>query len=241
MVHMVSVDVQVQLPKLGLIQLLRNAEDNQYPAGTPPSLEFVITSKDLTATGASATLLVFNNEKGFTSKDLTATGASATLLVFNNEKGFTPANIESICRVGKSTKKGCRNRGYIGEKGIGFKSVFLVSSQPHVFSNGYQIRFNEEPCPECNIGYIVPEWVEDNLMLSNIKQVYGPSTKLPTTTIILPLKDGKVAAVKQQLSKMHPEILLFLSKIKQLAVREENDDPRLNTVSQPSQVRRMLR
>ncbi|ONK58565.1 uncharacterized protein A4U43_C09F14380 [Asparagus officinalis] len=194
-----------------LMELIQNAEDNEYPAGTPPSLEFLITSKDLAATGASA-----------------------TLLVFNNEKGFSPANIESICRVGKSTKKGCRNRGYIGEKGIGFKSVFLVSSQPHVFSNGYQIRFNEEPCPECNIGYIVPEWVEDNLMLSNIKQVYGPSTKLPTTTIILPLKVGKVAAVKQQLSKMHPEILLFLSKIKQLAVREENDDPRLNTVSQIS-------
>ena len=41
--------------------------------------------------------------------------------------------------------------------GIGFKSVFLISSQPHIFSNGYQIKFNEKPCPECNIGYIVPE------------------------------------------------------------------------------------
>uniref|UniRef100_A0A0D9XSE3 Uncharacterized protein n=1 Tax=Leersia perrieri TaxID=77586 RepID=A0A0D9XSE3_9ORYZ len=41
--------------------------------------------------------------------------------------------------------------------GIGFKSVFLISRQPHIFSNGYKIKFNEEPSSECNIGYIVPE------------------------------------------------------------------------------------
>lgn len=117
--------------------------------------------------------------------------------------------------------------------GIGFKSVFLISSQPHIFSNGYQIKFNEEPCQECNIGYIVPEWVE-HPSLSDIEQVYGPSKTLPTTTIILPLKADKVQPVKDQLSKMHPEILLFLSKIKKLAVREVNDDPRLSTVSQIS-------
>jgi hypothetical protein len=52
-----------------------------------------------------------------TSKDITGCGASSTLLIFNNERGFSATNIESICRVGKSTKKGNRHRGYIGEKG----------------------------------------------------------------------------------------------------------------------------
>ena len=28
--------------------------------------------------------------------------------------------------------------------GIGFKSVFLITSQPYIFSNGYQIKFNEK-------------------------------------------------------------------------------------------------
>ena len=72
----------------------QNAEDNAYFEGVDPSLEFVITSEDITATGAPATLLIFNNEKGFLSK-----------------------NIDSICSVGRSTKKGNRKRGYIGEKG----------------------------------------------------------------------------------------------------------------------------
>jgi len=72
----------------------QNAEDNKYVEGVNPSLEFIITSKDITATSAPA-----------------------TLLIFNNEKGFAPENIDSICSVGKSTKKGNRSSGYIGEKG----------------------------------------------------------------------------------------------------------------------------
>nr|KAJ0204061.1 hypothetical protein LSAT_V11C500233080 [Lactuca sativa] len=185
-----------------------NAEDNEYPKEVDPSLEFVITSKDITNTGAPATLLIFNNEKGFLSK-----------------------NIDSICSVGRSTKKGLRKCGYIGEKGIGFKSVFLITAQPYIFSNGYQIRFNEKPCQQCNLGYIVPEWVEGDSMLSAIQRVYGSASPLPTTTLVLPLKPEKVKAVKDQLSSIHPEVLLFLSKIRWLSVREVNEDSRLNTVS----------
>ncbi|KAI8017382.1 Protein NO VEIN [Camellia lanceoleosa] len=185
--------------------MFQNAEDNEYREGVQPSLEFVTTSRDITATGTSA-----------------------TLIVFNNERGFPPKNVESICSIGRSTKKGHRKHGYIGEKGIGFKSVFLIAAQPYIFSNGYQIRFNEQPCPQCKVGYIVPEWVDDNPTLSTVKEIYGG---LPTTTIVLPLKPDKVQPVKQQLSTIHPEILLFLSKIKRLLVKEDNEDPRLNTVS----------
>ncbi|XP_034712061.1 uncharacterized protein LOC117934471 isoform X1 [Vitis riparia] len=189
-----------------LMELIQNAEDNEYREGVNPSLELVITSQDITDTGAPATLLIFNNEKGFSAK-----------------------NIESICSVGRSTKKVNRKQGYIGEKGIGFKSVFLITAQPYIFSNGYQIRFNEEPCSHSNLGYIVPEWVEENPSLADIKQIYGSHAVLPTTTIILPLKPDKIKPVKQQLSSIQPEVLLFLSKIKQFSVKEDNKDPRLNT------------
>ena len=77
-----------------LVVILQNAEDNEYPPNVEPSLEFVITTRDITGVGASATLLVFNNELGFTMR-----------------------NIESLCSVGRSTKKGKRQGGYIGEKG----------------------------------------------------------------------------------------------------------------------------
>ncbi|CAL5327482.1 unnamed protein product [Camellia sinensis] len=70
-----------------------HSEDNEYGEGVQPSLEFVVTSRDITAIGTSA-----------------------TLLVFNNERGFPPKNVESICSIGHSTKKGHRKRGYIGKK-----------------------------------------------------------------------------------------------------------------------------
>uniref|UniRef100_J3NDD1 Sacsin/Nov domain-containing protein n=1 Tax=Oryza brachyantha TaxID=4533 RepID=J3NDD1_ORYBR len=197
--------------KTEMVRNVENAEDNQYPPDVRPALEFVIIKKDITATGAAS-----------------------TLLVFNNEQGFSAANIESICRIGKSTKKGNRHLGYIGEKGIGFKSVFLVSSQPHIFSNGYQIKFNEEPSEDCDIGYIVPKWVDEKPSIDDIQAVYGYSKRLPTTTIILPLKSDKILPVKKELSSTHPEILLFLSKIRQLSVREVNDDPKASKLSQIS-------
>ncbi|GLJ45914.1 hypothetical protein SUGI_0966750 [Cryptomeria japonica] len=194
-----------------LMELIQNAEDNQYEPDVEPSLEFVVTSRDVTGVGAPA-----------------------TLLVFNNEKGFTPRNIESLCSVGRSTKKGKRQGGYIGEKGIGFKSVFLITNQPYIFSNGYKIRFNETPPSGIKIGYIVPEWI-DKPSVEDLKKVYGSQCKveLPNTVIILPLRAEKVEGVKDQLAHIHPEVILFMSKIKRLSVREDvrNQNPRVNAVS----------
>jgi len=110
--------------------------------------------------------------------------------------------------------------------------VFLLTAHPYIFSNGYQIRFSEKPCPHCDIGYIVPEWVEEKPTFDDIKKIYGGAAgSLPTTTLILPLKPDKVNPVKQQLSNIHPEVMLFLSKIRHLSVREDNEDPKMNTVN----------
>ena len=106
-----------------------------------------------------------------------------------------------------------------------------LNEEPYIFSNGYQIRFNEEPCPHTNLGYIIPEWVEQDPTLADIKRMCGSHAALPTTTIILPLKSDKIKAVKQQLSSIQPEVLLFLSKVKQFSVKEVNKDPSLNTVN----------
>lgn len=104
--------------------------------------------------------------------------------------------------------------------GIGFKSVFLVSSQPHVISNGFRIRLNENKDKEADVGFIVPEWVDDpsDELLS---QLFGVGLELPTTAILLPLKADKITAVQQQIAQMSPEILLFLAQIKELTIRDD--------------------
>lgn len=47
------------------------------------------------------------------------------IVILNNERGFSAENIKALCDIGNSTKKGM-SAGYIGQKGIGFKSVFRV-------------------------------------------------------------------------------------------------------------------
>jgi hypothetical protein len=50
---------------------------------------------------------------------------SNSINIYNNELGFQENNIQALCDIGKSTK-GKHQHGYIGQKGIGFKSVFTV-------------------------------------------------------------------------------------------------------------------
>ncbi|KAF0924490.1 hypothetical protein E2562_010137 [Oryza meyeriana var. granulata] len=43
--------------------------------------------------------------------------------------------------------------------------------QPHIFSNGYQMKFNEEPSEDCDIGYIVPKWVDEKPSIDDIQEL----------------------------------------------------------------------
>ena len=99
-----------------VLELLQNADDNQYQSGTVPALAFTFRSDGV--------------------------------LVGNNELGFDEANIRSLCDVAFSTKTqdkqsaGAASHVRIGEKGIGFKSVFSISDCPHIISGGFQIYFD---------------------------------------------------------------------------------------------------
>lgn len=78
----------------------------------------------------------------------------SAIQVLNNEVGFSESNIRAICDVGKSTK-GAHRSGYIGQKGIGFKSVFRITHMPAIHSNGFHICFDASSDP---IGFILPHW-----------------------------------------------------------------------------------
>ncbi|ROV88550.1 hypothetical protein VMCG_10385 [Cytospora schulzeri] len=72
-----------------------------------------------------------------------------------NEDGFTGDNLKAICSVGKSSKTGAQ--GYIGEKGIGFKSVFMVAWKVHIQSGPFSFSFTHRP-GDSGIGMITPIW-----------------------------------------------------------------------------------
>lgn len=61
-----------------------------------------------------------------------------TVTTTYNETGFTRANIRSITAIGESTKnKLLTHDSSIGEKGVGFKSLFAVASKVEICSGDY--------------------------------------------------------------------------------------------------------
>lgn len=114
-----------------VLELIQNADDNSYPD-------------------------VFSQPNSKEVPSLKFVISNTTIAVLNNEIGFQEANIRALCDVGKSTK-GAHRAGYIGQKGIGFKSVFRVSNTPEVHSNGFHVQFDATSNP---IGYILPHWIE---------------------------------------------------------------------------------
>lgn len=171
-----------------IFELIQNAEDNAYTL-SEPSLSFHLVKSDPTGTP----------------------GSNGALIVHNNEDGFSRENVDAICKVGQSTKT--KIQGYIGEKGIGFKSVFRVTSKPYIFSKGYRFCLPEHD-EMTELGYIVPQWIDD------IPKGLDPSG----TTIILPLDKPQFPyeSVEKMLLDIDPVTILFLSKLKEIVVEIES-------------------
>jgi hypothetical protein len=168
-----------------VFELIQNAEDNLYNTKITPELSFMLLNQDPTDT----------------------LGCEGCLCVINNERGFIEENIRGISGIGQSTKT--KQQGFIGEKGIGFKSVFIVSPKPHIFSNGYHFYFTDEP-GEVGLKYIVPNWVD---------QLPEIVTKNKSSTVLLlPIRKEKYKDIVENISDITPEVLLFLSKLQGLSI-----------------------
>ena len=173
-----------------ILELIQNAEDNAYQVAEP-SLSLKLLKTDLTNTN----------------------GTSGALIFQNNEVGFSAENVNAICSVGQTTKS--KVQGYIGEKGIGFKSVFRVTSIPHILSNGYSFCLPEVD-QETGLGFIVPKWID----------IPPKGTDLNQTTIILPLdkEEFNYERIETMLREIEPETILFLSKLKRLKIFTDTGD-----------------
>lgn len=61
-----------------------------------------------------------------------------------NENGFTKKDIRSITAIGESTKNQLLNQLQIGEKGIGFKSIFAVANEVKISSGDYHFSLSDK-------------------------------------------------------------------------------------------------
>jgi hypothetical protein len=174
-----------------VLELIQNADDNQYTADRLPTLRFILSPE--------------------------------RILVCNNEIGFQPSNISAICNVGTSTK-GKHKQGYAGHKGIGFKSVFMVSHRPEIHSRNYHLRFDTVDGTE-QIGYIRPIW------LDQYEEVL-PNSEEWATSIRLPIKkETRRDQLQQNFDDIQPRLLLFLNRLRQIEIINQQDSSSTNNSS----------
>ena len=123
-----------------------------------------------------------------------------------NETGFTPADIEAICRVGGSNKTA--KEGFIGAKGIGFKSVFKIAQEAHIHSPPYSFKFDKSR----ELGMIIPIWVpEEEILVDSTKDCQ-------TSILLLPPADEDFTEYLKTFKSISPTLLLFLPKLKRLEI-----------------------
>ncbi len=129
------------------------------------------------------------------------------IIVESNQDGFTETDVAQICHTGNSWKRG--RQGYVGEKGIGFKSVFKVASRVDIQSNAFSFFFeyNGGGTSEEKLGIITPIVGDDPIS----------PTEHPLTRMSLTLNDQTpYADIVADFTAIPETLLLFLTKLKEL-------------------------
>ncbi|XEU94732.1 hypothetical protein FSHL1_000016 [Fusarium sambucinum] len=134
------------------------------------------------------------------------------IVVECNEDGFTELDLQAICAVGQSTKSA--SHGYIGAKGIGFKSVFIAASRVHIQSGNFSFEFRHNKT-DPGIGMVRPIWV------SPAETIPSPLTRM--TLYIHDQGDpDEIQHLKKIISMQFDDLqetcLLFLRKLGQISL-----------------------
>ena len=125
--------------------------------------------------------------------------------VSHNGDDFRFRNIEAITGIGDSTKK--EELTKIGEFGIGFKSVFAITSTPYIYSGNYNIKIEDLYVP-CELNKPPEDRKYDTLI--KLPFNHGKFTKKKVT------KDKAFEITNEELENLKPKTLLFLKNIKKI-------------------------
>ncbi|KAF2812279.1 uncharacterized protein BDZ99DRAFT_518138 [Mytilinidion resinicola] len=128
-----------------------------------------------------------------------------------NEVGFTAENVEAICAISRSTKSGKTSDGeYIGEKGIGFKSVFKASDVVWISSREFTFKFDKREF----LGMVAPIWAD-----------FPEPTRPGCTSIYLQLSEGyEEETLIHELLTFDTNLLIFLRRVQEINIRVSRPD-----------------
>ncbi|KAH8892664.1 hypothetical protein GQ53DRAFT_646961, partial [Thozetella sp. PMI_491] len=173
-------DTLYEKPTHFLLELIQNADDNFYASGVRPTLRLRLSSRY--------------------GKDYFRTDC--------NEVGFSLKQLDSLLHVGLSTKKEAPDgrKGYIGEKGIGFKSVFKAGDVVYIKSGFYEFVLDRK---------------EPLGMMRPILRRFPDAERADgyTTQLLLLLRDQNVyGQIQKDLESLEPQLLMFVQTLETLQV-----------------------
>ena len=137
------------------------------------------------------------------------------LIVDTNEDGFTVANVSALCSISESSKNLHAGDESIGEKGIGFKSVFAIAHEVHIQSRHWSFLF--QGIEEDPLSIIIPKAVPHQEIPAGVK-----------TRIKLRYDTGIAERLASDLERLSHNVLMFLQKIQRLTISVESvleEDP----------------
>lgn len=122
--------------------------------------------------------------------------------IYHNGKDFDFQDIDGVTGIGISTKRDDLTQ--IGKFGIGFKSVFAITSTPFIFSDKYSIKIEK---------LVVP---------SEVSPVIDENRKVFGTLIRIPFNHSKITKTEtfdlvfKKLENLELKTLLFLKNIEEI-------------------------
>ncbi|OHF03686.1 hypothetical protein CORC01_01005 [Colletotrichum orchidophilum] len=138
-----------------------------------------------------------------------------------NEDGFTYRDLKAICAIGQSSKN--RSHGYIGEKGIGFKSVFMAAWKVHILSNDFSFSFIHHK-GDSGLGMVSPIWEPDFIP-------QGDQAPSCITLHLHQYDDTSLSEAMRQREEIDREfanlpitVLFFLRNLRRIEIQLHNDD-----------------
>lgn len=134
-----------------------------------------------------------------------------TIRIFNDGLPFSEEDVKSICKVGRSSKT---PKDYIGYLGVGFKSVFLISERPEIYSGSFRFKFDKAVWDEPlhTPWQVMPLWIETPSI--EFSEKYN-------TAFNLSLKELKLLEkLKEEVKPDHlsDRILLFLRNVEEIEI-----------------------
>ena len=145
------------------------------------------------------------------------------ILLSNNEQGLRTRDVLALCSLAVSTKT--IQQQHIGDKGVGFKSVFAASNQPMLISHAWRFSFHVPGVDA--MSYITPLWIKDQDIPDCIsKQILR---NIQDTYLYLPLKyqAHTIEAdlfLNQVTKTADPCILLNMRQLKKLEIIDQRHE-----------------